>query len=107
MAFLGTFVAGFAPANTVNPLKWSDLGPGYLALFNQTEFEEAFYYPGFFDQALVDLDFAVRGTVGVGELDSALALPLQLAAQYTEPILDITGRCQSVCLFIFKSPMWI
>jgi hypothetical protein len=94
-AFIGAFVTALAPANTVNPAKWSKLNSGYLAFFNQTSFEEGFYYPGEFDQGLINLDFEIRGTAGVGELDSALALGPVVATTYKNPILDITGMSRS------------
>ncbi|CZR69991.1 uncharacterized protein PAC_19892 [Phialocephala subalpina] len=93
-AFLVPWVGNgdFLPAATVNSSKWSTLNTGYLALTNRTAFNQAFYYPTFFDQALQDLDYANRGTVGLGELESGFALPEQVATNYKNPVYVITGQ---------------
>lgn len=86
------FVPAVVSASTVNPKKWSTLNSGYLAIDNKTAFELGFYYPGYFDQGLVDLDWENSGTVGEGELESALVFGPEVATGYVNPILDITGE---------------
>ncbi|KUJ19595.1 uncharacterized protein LY89DRAFT_717068 [Mollisia scopiformis] len=90
------FVPAVVPASTVNPKKWSTLNSGYLAIDNKTAFELGFYYPGYFDQGLVDLDWENSGTVGEGELESALVFGPEVATGYVNPILDITGQHDSL-----------
>ncbi|KAF8851755.1 hypothetical protein BDZ45DRAFT_750342 [Acephala macrosclerotiorum] len=82
----------FLPAATVNPSKWGSLSPGYVALANRTAYNQAFWYPPHFEEDLQDLDFANRGTVGLGELESAFVYSMQVAEDCKGPVFDITGQ---------------
>jgi pimeloyl-ACP methyl ester carboxylesterase len=92
---IGILVQGWLfPAYIYEPARYGGYNPGYLEFTNRADFDFLFYLPGQFDHNLESLDYATRGTFALGEAATA-ALPSQVATEYTNPVLVITGSHDS------------
>ncbi|KAI6777301.1 hypothetical protein HG530_001246 [Fusarium avenaceum] len=95
VALVSTISDDISPAAQVNAEKFGSLDPGYVALNNETTFNQLFYYPGAFDTALAALDYSLRGSVTTGEMISTTLGPA-IASNYTSPVFVITGQQDAI-----------
>lgn len=61
------FANSIVPAAQALPSKYGHLNLSYLLINSSVTFQGRFYWPGYYDPALFDLDYSLRGTIGAGE----------------------------------------
>jgi pimeloyl-ACP methyl ester carboxylesterase len=81
------------PADISAP-QYAKLSPAYLIFDSRTDFDFLFYYPPETDINMQNRDWATRGTFALGEAATA-ALPSQVARDYANPVLVVTGSHDS------------
>jgi hypothetical protein len=76
--------------------QYAKLSPAYpyLIFDSRADFDFLFYYPPETDINMQNRDWATRGTFALGEAATA-ALPSQVASDYTNPVLVVTGSHDS------------
>ncbi|KAJ8611920.1 hypothetical protein MRB53_037716 [Persea americana] len=88
VSVLGLFLP--VPAAAVFPAKYGTLDPSYTVGGSRSGYEAAFYF-GKYSEDLVDLDFANRGAVPLGEVLTSLLGQLP-APSFTGPVFVLTGQ---------------